>query len=102
MTSPANWDAGSYHQVARPHAAWGATVLDRLRLTGDERVLDAGCGAGRVTAQLLERLPRGHVVAVDASTSMLATACQTLAERARAGQVTFVQADLLDIDHVLD
>jgi tRNA A58 N-methylase Trm61 len=78
-TTPANWDAGRYHQVARPHAAWGATMLERLRLTGDERVLDAGCGSGRVTAQLLERLPRGHVVASDQSPAMLTEARRTLA-----------------------
>src|ERR1700681_3495808 len=101
-TSPANWDAGSYHQVARPHAAWGATVLDRLRLTGDERVLDAGCGSGRVTAQLLERLPRGHVIAADQSPAMLAEARKTLAAYADAHQVTFLEADLLDIDRTLE
>jgi trans-aconitate 2-methyltransferase len=101
-TPPANWDAGRYHQVARPHAAWGATVLDRLTLTGDERVLDAGCGSGRVTAQLLERLPRGHVVAADQSPAMLAEARKTLSTWAAEQRVTFVEADLLEIDHALD
>ena len=38
---------------------WGAAVLDRLELDGDETVLDAGCGSGRVTELLLERLPAG-------------------------------------------
>ena len=58
----ANWDAGRYHRVAQPHARWGASVLDRLELAGDEIVLDAGCGSGHVTAQLLERLPTGRVI----------------------------------------
>src|SRR2546427_81065 len=71
MTSGADWDATRYHRVAQPHAAWGANVLDRLRLAGDELVLDAGCGSGRVTAQLLERLPRGRVIAADHSPAML-------------------------------
>jgi len=101
-TPPANWDAGRYHQVARPHAAWGATVLDRLRLRGDERVLDAGCGSGRVTAQLLERLPRGHVIAADQSPAMLREARNTLATWVAEDRVTLVEADLLDIDQVLD
>ena len=101
-TTSADWDAGRYHQVARPHAAWGATVLDRLELAGDERVLDAGCGSGRVTAQLLERLPRGHVIAADQSPAMLAQARRTLAAWAEVNRVSFVEADLLDIDHVLD
>jgi trans-aconitate 2-methyltransferase len=92
----ANWDASRYHRVAQPHAAWGATVVDRLALRGDETVLDAGCGSGRVTAQLLERLPHGRVIAVDQSPAMLAQARQTLAPW--SAQVAFVQADLLTVD----
>jgi len=50
---------------------WGRTVVGWLDLQGDERVLDAGCGTGRVTAILLERLPDGHVIGVDGSPSMI-------------------------------
>ena len=99
MSVNAEWDATRYHRVAQPHAAWGASVIDRLELRGDERVLDAGCGSGRVTAQLLERLPEGHVIAVDNSRSMLDQAQQTLA--AFAPRVSFVEADLLDVDRAL-
>ena len=62
-----------YDTVADPQARWGAVVVDRLleRLEGDERVLDAGCGSGRVTELLLARLPRGRVVALDGSPAML-------------------------------
>ncbi len=74
-----DWDAGAYHRVSGPQVAMAAAVLDRLELRGDERVLDAGCGSGRVTRLLLERLPRGHVIAVDASEQMLARAREELA-----------------------
>ncbi len=96
MAVNTNWDADRYHRVAQPHAAWGASVIDRLELAGDEVVLDAGCGSGRVTAQLLERLPRGRVIAVDNSASMLAQARQTLAPFGE--RVEIVEADLLAID----
>jgi trans-aconitate 2-methyltransferase len=87
-----DWDGSRYDAVSGPQARWGATVLERLPLAGDERVLDAGCGSGRVTEQLLARLPRGSVVALDASPSMLAEARSRLA---RFGdRVAFVQADL--------
>lgn len=99
MTS-ADWDATRYHRVARPHAAWGANVLDRLNLQGSETVLDAGCGSGRVTLQLLERLPRGTVIAADHSGNMLAEARKTLA--GYADRVTFLQVDLLAIDEKLE
>ena len=66
-----DWNAASYDRVSGPQAAWAEAVLERLPLRGDETVLDAGCGSGRVTAMLLERLPEGHVVAVDAAPSMV-------------------------------
>src|SRR5579864_2799123 len=95
-----DWDAQRYHRVAQPHAAWGASVLDRLVLRGDEVVLDAGCGSGTVTAQLLERLPNGRVVALDLSPAMLAEARTSLA--AFAPRVSFVQANLLEIDQAIE
>lgn len=68
---PRDWDAATYDRIAEPQTRWGRAVLDRLPLEGDERVLDAGCGTGRVTAMLLERLPRGRVVALDGSPAMI-------------------------------
>jgi trans-aconitate 2-methyltransferase len=79
---PRDWDAASYQRVSAPLEAMGREVLDRLELRGDERVLDAGCGTGRVTAALLERLPRGEVVAVDGSPAMVAEARERLGPRA--------------------
>jgi trans-aconitate 2-methyltransferase len=72
------WDAGTYEAVSGPQTRWGVdflgTVLGRIPLRGDERVIDAGCGTGRVTGALLERLPRGAVVALDASEAMVEAA----------------------------
>jgi trans-aconitate 2-methyltransferase len=80
--TPRDWNAASYQRVSAPLEAMGREVLDRLELRGDERVLDAGCGTGRVTAALLERLPRGEVVAVDGSPAMVAEARERLGPRA--------------------
>jgi trans-aconitate 2-methyltransferase len=73
------WDADAYHRVSGPQVDMAQAVLDRLELAGDEVVLDAGCGSGRVTRLLLERLPRGRVIAVDASEEMVARARVELA-----------------------
>ena len=70
--SPRDWDAATYQRLSAPLEAMGREVLWRLRLDGDETVLDAGCGTGRVTAALAERLPRGKVIAVDGSPAMVA------------------------------
>jgi trans-aconitate 2-methyltransferase len=92
MTAPRDWDGATYDAVAAPQARWGAAVLRRLELAGDERVLDAGCGSGRVTELLADRLPRGRVVALDGSPAMLDEARRRL-ERF-GDRVEFVQADL--------
>ena len=79
-----DWNADAYHRVSGPQVAMAAAVLDRLDLRGDETVLDAGCGSGRVTKMLLERLPRGSVVAVDDSPEMVARAREELRDEPRA------------------
>ncbi|HET8813708.1 MAG TPA: methyltransferase type 11, partial [Solirubrobacterales bacterium] len=66
-TGAREWDAETYDTVSDPQFEWGMEVLERLELRGDERVLDAGCGTGRITAELVERLPRGRAIAVDGS-----------------------------------
>ena len=81
-TGPREWDAQTYDRVSDPQYEWGLEVLDRLDLTGDECVMDAGCGSGRVTAKLLERLPDGRVLCVDASESMIEKAREALGDRA--------------------
>ncbi len=91
--SARDWDAATYERISAPMTAMGSEVLDRLVLGGDETVLDAGCGTGNVTRVLLERLPRGHVIAVDASPSMVAEARAQL-----PGGVDVREADLLELE----
>ena len=92
-TEPREWDASTYDRVSDIQAEWSLDVIDRLGLSGDETVLDAGCGSGRVTKLLLERLPRGRVVGVDSSARMLEQAREALPER-----TDFVVSDLLDLE----
>ena len=92
MTTPRDWDAATYDRVSDPMTRWGTSVLDRLPLEGDEAVLDAGCGTGRVTEMLVERLPEGRAIALDAAPSMIDEARVRLA---RFGdRVAFFVADL--------
>jgi SAM-dependent methyltransferase len=96
-SAPREWDATRYHRLGNPQFEWALRVLERLDLAGDETVLDAGCGSGRVTEKLLERLPRGRVVAVDASRNMLEAARGHLTPRF-GDRVRFVHADLLTLE----
>jgi len=92
MPEVRTWDGQTYDRISGPMQRLGEAVLDRLELAGDETVLDAGCGSGRVTEQLIPRLPRGHAIAVDASPSMVQAA------RRRLGPDADIrQADLLEL-----
>ena len=91
---PREWNADVYHRVSGPQYEWATEVLDRLELLGDEVVLDAGCGSGRVTALLVERVPRGRVIGVDASESMIAKARETLGGRAELRVASLTELDL--------
>ncbi|MFL5816458.1 MAG: class I SAM-dependent methyltransferase [Conexibacter sp.] len=85
------WDAPAYDRLNAPMNERGNDAVARLQLRGDETVLDAGCGTGEVTATLLERLPRGRVIALDGSRQMLDAARERFADDAR---VSYVYADL--------
>jgi trans-aconitate 2-methyltransferase len=87
------WDAETYDAVSDPQFSWGMEVLDRLQLRGDEAAIDAGCGSGRVSAELLERLPDGGLLAVDGSEAMVAKARERLGDRA-----TYLVADLAELE----
>ena len=86
------WNAGVYHRVSSPQLEWGLPVLARLPLEGGERVLDIGCGTGRLTERLLDRLPDGRAIAVDRSANMLRGARSYLTPR-HGHHVAFVHAD---------
>lgn len=98
----AEWDAAAYHRVSRPQVGWGEEVLARLHLSGDESVIDAGCGTGLVTAALAARVPRGRLTAVDASPAMLEAARETLSAEIAAGRVRLLLGDLLHLSSVVD
>lgn len=93
MSGTREWDAGTYDRVSAPQLRWGRAVLERLELNGDESVLDAGCGSGRVTELLLERLPAGRLIAVDGSLAMVEQARERLPSR-----VELVHSDLLELE----
>src|SRR3954470_12673520 len=92
--TPRDWNASSYHELSTPHQGWGRQVLDRLDLRGDETVLDAGCGTGRITQQLLDRWPGVRAVAVDGSPAMV----QRARENLDPARVTVFRQDLVALE----
>jgi trans-aconitate 2-methyltransferase len=98
-----DWNAGRYHAISEPQLQWGLRVIHRLAPMPGERILDLGCGTARLTAMLLERMGRGHVVGVDRSEAMLREAVARTAAHppvtalhdavTHPGRLTFVRAD---------
>jgi trans-aconitate 2-methyltransferase len=88
-----DWDAATYDRVAVPQLVWANEQVDRLELRGDEVVVDAGCGTGKVTSLLLDRLPRGRVYAVDLAPSMVEFARGALP----ADRAVVVEQDLVEL-----
>jgi trans-aconitate 2-methyltransferase len=89
-----DWDGKTYDRISGTMEALGLEVLERLPLAGDETVLDAGCGSGRITQALIERLPRGRVIAVDQSESMVTAARERLPEGADVRVMDLLELDL--------
>jgi trans-aconitate 2-methyltransferase len=102
MPEVRSWSGSAYDRLSSPMEAMGREVLERLPLDGSETVIDAGCGSGRVTEALIARLPRGRVIGVDASASMIEAARERLGDRAElhvADLVTFALG--VDADAIL-
>ena len=78
LTGVPDWDAAHYHQVSDPQTRWGLKVLDRLGPVDGERIVDIGCGTGRLTVALAERAPGAAIVATDVSSAMVREARKAL------------------------
>ncbi len=97
-----DWNAERYHAISSPQQAWGRRVLERLALQGFERVLDIGCGTGRVTAEIASRVPDGRVVGADRSAAMIRTAHAWLREHAPTARVVHADGAALPFRRAFD
>jgi trans-aconitate methyltransferase len=73
-TNPARWNPPEYAAHSAVQQSWARELIAKLNLRGDERILDIGCGDGKVTAELAQAVPRGGVLGIDASVEMIAFA----------------------------
>jgi trans-aconitate methyltransferase len=56
---------------------WAKELIPKLKLQGNEALLDIGCGDGKITAELARCLPDGRAVGVDSSEKMIQMAKNT-------------------------
>jgi trans-aconitate 2-methyltransferase len=71
------WNAAAYAANSTVQQSWARELIAKLKLRGDEHVLDVGCGDGKVTAEIARAVPRGRVLGMDASAEMIAFAKKT-------------------------
>src|SRR3954454_10157281 len=94
MPETRSWDGAAYDRLSTPMEQLGREEMARLELRGDETILDAGCGSGRLTQLLMERVPDGRVIGVDASASMIDAARERLGDAAELRVADLVGLDL--------
>ena len=72
MSEPdVRWDAADYARNSAAQREWARELIEKLALSGNESVLDLGCGDGKITAEIARRVPRGRVVGLDSSEEMI-------------------------------
>lgn len=79
------WNALDYAKHSSAQQTWAREMIRKLSLKGDDRVLDVGCGDGKVTAEIAGLLPHGSVVGIDSSEAMIT---QQLPEPIREGFIS--------------
>src|SRR3954453_19310933 len=94
MSETRTWDGAAYDRLSTPMEEMGREVMDRFELRGDETVLDAGCGSGRLTERLIHRVADGGVIGVDVSASMIDAARKRLGYGANLRVADLVGLDL--------
>jgi trans-aconitate methyltransferase len=68
------WNAREYARHSASQFAWAQELIAKLALAEHERVLDIGCGDGKVTAAIAELVPAGRAVGIDSSPGMVTLA----------------------------
>jgi trans-aconitate 2-methyltransferase len=71
------WNAADYAANSVVQQTWARELIAKLKLRGDEHILDVGCGDGKVTAEIARAVPRGSITGADASPQMIGFAQKT-------------------------
>jgi trans-aconitate methyltransferase len=97
------WNAADYAANSAAQHAWARELMARLALRGDERVLDVGCGDGKVTAEIARVLKSGVITGIDSSRQMIEFARKTF-PRAKHPNLDFqvMDARCIELEQRID
>ena len=85
-----DWDASTYDRISDAQESWGHKIIECRKWKGNEIVLDAGCGSGRLTKILSIKVPHGKVIAIDSDSSMIRFAKERLV---KISNIQFIKMD---------
>ncbi|MFH1441986.1 MAG: methyltransferase domain-containing protein [Candidatus Omnitrophota bacterium] len=91
-----NWDAKEYHKSSSEQQKWAKELIGKLNLRGDERVLDIGCGDGKVSVEIAKCLPKGFVLGIDNSQEMIRFALKNFPPE-KFSNLVFEKIDAIDL-----
>lgn len=87
------FDGEKYKKASKHQKEWGNSLIAELSLSGNETILDLGCGDGYLTEQLSCLVPMGSVLGIDASAGMIETAKKRMKDN-----LAFMQMNINAID----
>jgi trans-aconitate 2-methyltransferase len=98
MNPPKNyaWNAKDYAVNSQNQLQWAKELIPKLKLRGNENLLDIGCGDGKITADLAKCLPKGKAIGIDSSPQMINLAKKTFAKEENPN-LTFKVMDAREI-----
>ena len=70
-SSSFTWNPADYQKSSPSQKLWARELIDKLQISGNEQVIDIGCGDGSVTAVIASRVPKGAVTGIDNSKEMI-------------------------------
>jgi trans-aconitate 2-methyltransferase len=91
------WDPDDYHKNSPEQHRWGLELLDKIALRGNERIIDLGCGDGKISAEIATRVPLGSVLGIDKSEEMIRFAREHFSQE-RFPNLNFMAKDIRDLD----
>lgn len=94
-----NWNAKDYETHSQAQQQWARELIAKLNLTGDEVVLDVGCGDGKVTAEIARLTPNGSVIGIDNSSAMIELARERHPPRENPS-ISFEVMDAVELSYV--
>jgi trans-aconitate methyltransferase len=75
------WDANDYHELSFAQKAAALPLLQRLKISMNDAILDVGCGNGWITANIARMAKTGIVLGIDQSPEMLRFATKNFSKK---------------------